>query len=152
MTRRFFDQIEDEVRGLLGPSWDGLTTSVGASLLKIWFGERWLHFEAQLVSRRWAPRRRTVIEVGLHLESSSRERNEQVLESLVKARRRWEKKLPDAVTGKALGPQSATWRRLSEVMDVEDADDPDLAGEIAERLATYVKTLRPLIRNLVLDI
>jgi hypothetical protein len=32
-------------------------------------------------------------------------------------------------------------------MDAEDADDPDLAGEVAERLAVYVKTLRPLLRQ-----
>jgi hypothetical protein len=40
------------------------------------------------------------------------------------------------------------WRRVSELIELEDPDDPDFASEIAERVALYVLTLRPLLDQL----
>lgn len=145
MTRPFFDQIDDEVRGLLGRAHPDFHATRSSQLFKLWYTEPWMHFEAQLVSARWGPRRRSVIEVGLHLESSSREQNDEVLDRLARQSRKWAKKLPLAEAGKALGPQSANWRRLSEVIDADGVGDPDLAGEVAERLSVYVKVLGPII-------
>ena len=86
-----------------------------------------------------------MIEIGLHMEAPTLERNDRVLDHLEKSRRIWSKKLPGADGGKALGPNSRTWRRLSELIDVEDMGDPDFAGEVAERLAIYVRVLAPLL-------
>lgn len=147
MTRPFFDQIDDELRGLLGRAHSDFHSTRSSQLLKLWSTEPWIHFEAQLVSARWAPGRRSVVEVGLHLESSSREKNDEVLDRLARQRRKWAKKLPKAEAGKAFGPQSANWRRLSEVLEAGDLDDSDLAGEVAERLSVYVKALGPIIQD-----
>lgn len=147
MSRRFFDQIDDELRGMLGgPGLTGFSSQRNARLIKVWFGQPWMHFEAQMVSSRWAPRGRPVIDVGLHLESPAREQNQEVLDHLISSRARWSKALSGAEAAKALGPQAATWRRLSELIDAGDPEDSDLAGEVAERLAVFVKTLRPMVQ------
>jgi hypothetical protein len=145
MSRPFFDQIDDELRGLLGPALRDFESRRSGSLIKLWYHEPAFHFEAQQISKRWAPKGRSVIEIGLHLEATTSERNDFLLDHLENSRRIWSKKLPGADGGKALGPNSRTWRRLSEVIDAEDMTDPDFAGEVAERLAIYVKVLAPLL-------
>lgn len=150
MSRIFFEQVDDEVRGLLLAKHPGFDSARSGQLIKLWYGDPLVHFEAQWISKRWIPRglgRRgeAVAEVGLHLEANSREKNDSLLESLIQRERSWRKHLPDAETGKAIGPNGSTWRRLSELIPLEDEDDPDLAGELAERLAVYVRTLKPLL-------
>ena len=39
------------------------------------------------------------------------------------------------------------WRRISEVWDAPDPDDPDATIEIAARLADYVIAIEPLRRR-----
>lgn len=145
MTRRFFDQVDDELRGLLGPALRDYRRLRTGRLLKLWYEDPAVHFEAQRISQRWAPESRPAVEVGLHLEAPSAERNEAILERLTGRPGAWRRKLPRAEAGNAFGPQSAAWRRLSEVIDGGDGDDPDLASEVAERLAAYVRTLGPLL-------
>jgi len=147
VTRRFFDQVDDELRGLLGPALRDFESVRSGSLIKLWYTDPGAHFEAQVVSARWGPEGRPVVEVGLHLESSSPKRNDAVLQALERERTTWSKKLPEAEAGKAIGPRSATWRRLSEVIEAPDLDDPELASEVAERLSFYVKALEPLLRD-----
>lgn len=147
MTRRFFDQVDDELRGLVGPALRTYAAFKTSRLLKVWYEDLAVHFEAQRVSGRWAPAGRPVIEVGLHLEAASPEANDSVLERLRAGRSRWRRALPRAEAAPAFGPRSADWRRLSEVIETPggSGDDPDLAGEVAERLAAYVLALRPLL-------
>lgn len=148
MTRAFFEQVEDEFRGLVGPGLRDYESVKASRLFKLWYGDPAVHFEAQRISGRWGPRRKGggggILEVGLHLEFPSRGRNDSILEEL-SALTTVEKKLPGSEAAKAFGPQSATWRRISEVMEVEEEDDPDLAAEVAERLAAYVRCLKPLL-------
>lgn len=147
MSRAFFDQIDDELRGLVGPALRGFQCFKTSGLVKVWFTDPAVHFEAQRLSLRWAPDAGHRLEVGLHLEHGRAARNDEILRALM-ARRDWRKTLPAAVGGEAIGPQAAIWRRLSEIVEGGDTDDSDLAGEIAERLAVYVRTLEPLLRKL----
>ncbi|MGH2731394.1 MAG: hypothetical protein ACRDJG_00300 [Actinomycetota bacterium] len=154
MTRSFFDQIDDELRGLLGPGLSGYRCVRTGGLIKLWFDDPASHFEAQRISARSAPEGKPVMEVGLHLEHSSARMNDRILEWLLERRETWSAALPRAEAGPAFGPRSARWRRLSELLDDEGADqafggldDPDFAGEIAERLAHYVRILQPLLRE-----
>ena len=148
MTRAFFDQVYDELRGLVGPALRDLRSLRTSTLVKLWFADPAVHFEAQRLSLRWAPDPAHRYEVGLHLEHPTAARNDEILGALTAPGRRkvWRRALPGAVGGDAIGPRAAVWRRVSELLEGEDADDPDLAGEIAERLAAYVKALEPLLR------
>ncbi len=151
MTRLFFDQIDDELRGLLGRALNGYRSVRTGGLIKLWFDDPASHFEAQRISARSAPEGRPVMEVGLHLEHPSARMNDQILERLLGCRDAWRADLPRAEAGPAFGPQSGRWRRLSELLDDEadqapgPLDDPDLASEVAERLARYVRILQPLL-------
>jgi hypothetical protein len=147
VTRAFFDQVDDELRGLVGSALRDFRSFKTSALVKVWFADPAVHFEAQRLSLRWAPDPAHRYEVGLHLEHAAASRNDEILRALA-ARKGWRPALPAAVGGEALGPQAPVWRRLSEVVEGADTDDPDLAGEIAERLALYVKILQPLLRRL----
>lgn len=149
MSRAFFDQIDDELRGLLGPALRTYASARDARLIKLWYGEPAVHFEVQLVATRWSPVERPVLEVGLHLEDPDPAVNERRLAGVHSARATWAGILPGAGSGPALGPRGAAWRRVSELMECSDPDDPDLASEAAERLALYVRTLWPLLRRQV---
>lgn len=145
MTKSFYDQVEDELRGLLGPTYSEYKSRRDPRFIKIWFDDPSVHFEAQHIGPRWGPRGKSVIEVGLHFEADSAETNDELLKQVTAQSSKWQKKLPQAGGARAFGPQSDTWRRLSELITSEDFNDPDLAGEVAERLATYVLNLRPLL-------
>lgn len=147
MSRAFFDQVDDEVRGLLGPALRSYQSLRDGRLLKLWYGDPTVHFEVQSVSRRWSPTGGPVLEVGLHLEHADPAVNEQRVAALSAVAGAWRPTLPDAVAGPALGPRGAAWRRVSELLDETGPNDPDLASEAAERLATYVRTLWPLLRG-----
>lgn len=73
--------------------------------------------------------------------------NEKILGRLMAVRDRWADQLPDAEAGPAIGPRSATWRRLSELVQTEGGEDPDMASELAEMLAAYIRALHPLLES-----
>ena len=144
MTRAFFDQIDDEVRGMVGPSLRNFNSQRSGRLIKIWYGDPSVHFEVQMLSGTWAPQRKPCLEIGLHLESKDAGRNEQILTRLVGERAIWGTGLEAAEPGKAFGPMAARWRRVSEVVDLPALDE-DFADEVAERFSSYIKTLRPFL-------
>ena len=146
MARPFFDQIDDELRGLVGPALRGFRSLRTSGLVKVWYGDPAVHYEAQRLSLRWAPDPAHRLEVGLHLEHAAAARNEELL-GLLLADGGWRRALPAAGAGPAVGPRAADWRRVSEFVEGGFADDPDLAGEVAERLAAYIRTLEPLLRR-----
>jgi hypothetical protein len=150
VTRRFFDQVDDEVRALLGPTLRAFHSQRDGRLVKIWYGDPAIHFEAQRLSRRWSPEQATSawIEVGLHMETPVPEENDEMLRRVESRRHLWEGSLGAAEGGACYGPRGRDWRRLSELMEVEDSDDPDSASEVAELLAAYVRTLKPLVDKL----
>ena len=145
MGRAFFDQVDDELRGFLGPALRGYLGERNGRLIKLWYGHPRAHFEAQLVGPRWSPTGGPAVEVGLHLEDPDPAVNEATLASLLAAGPAWRAQLPHAAAGLFIGPRAAQWRRLSEFLPETDPDDPDLASEVAERLATYVRALQPLL-------
>lgn len=144
MSRAFFDQVDDEVRGMVGPAHSGFETSRGGRLIKVFYADPAVHFEVQILSARWAPLPGPCLEAGLHLEKPEASANEALLRRVLDARGTWAEKLPDAEGGPAIGPMAAIWRRLSEVLTVPDLDE-DTAGEVAELLALYIASLRPLL-------
>jgi hypothetical protein len=165
MSRAFFDQVDDELRGLLGPALRGYRSLRTGRLLKLWYDDPAVHFEVQMVARRWSPAEGPVLEVGLHLEHPDAGTNERVLGGLTEEAAAWRQRLPNAQAGPALGPRGGLWRRVSELLEetgpapVRSADsgppspgaspglDPELASEAAERLAEYVRALAPLVRR-----
>jgi hypothetical protein len=147
VSRAFFDQIDDELRGLLGPALRNYESVRASRLIKLWYADPAIHFEVQMVAQRWSPTRGPVIEVGLHLEHPDPAVNERRLVALSSGRASWAASLPEAGIGPALGPRAGTWRRVSEFLEETGPDDPELASEAAERLAVYVRTLWPLLRQ-----
>jgi len=151
VSRAFFDQIDDELRGLLGPALRAYESVRASRLIKLWYAEPAMHFEVQMVAGRWSPTRAPVLEVGLHLEDPDPAVNERHLAGLRSAGATWARVLPDAGTGPAFGPQGGAWRRVSELLECTTPDDPELASEAAERLALYVRTFWPLLREQMLE-
>lgn len=111
-------------------------------LVKLWYGDPAVHFEAQILGPKWAPSDGPALEVGLHLEAPAAGRNDRVLGFLNDCRSEWGPQIPAAEAGRAIGPRAATWRRVSEIVEVPGWDE-DFAGEVAERLARYVRALGP---------
>ncbi|HEX2054596.1 MAG TPA: hypothetical protein VHJ78_12835 [Actinomycetota bacterium] len=144
MSRAFFDQIDDEVRGMVGPALRQFNSERTGRLIKIWYANPAVHFEVQRLSGKWAPSSKPCLEIGLHLESKDSERNAEMLHRLLEARPTWGPQLEGAEPGEAFGPMGARWRRVSEVVDLEGMDE-DFAGEVAERFARYIRSLYPLI-------
>jgi hypothetical protein len=147
VTRSFFDQVDDEVRGFVGPAMRNFRTEKSGRLIKLWYEDPSVHFEAQKLSPTWSPSARPCLEIGLHLESRLPERNEAMLGQLLASRHLWESRLAGADYGEAFGPQGPSWRRLSEVVEIDSMDE-ELAGEVAERVSAYIVTLQPLLSGL----
>lgn len=145
MSRPFFDQIDDELRGLLGPALRGYGCARGARLVKLWYAHPAVHFEVQAVGVRWSPLPVPALEVGLHLEHPDPAVNVALLGVLEGSQDAWRKILPAAAAGPGLGPRGSRWRRVSEFLAGDASEDPDLASEAAEILATYIRTLWPLL-------
>jgi hypothetical protein len=144
MTRSFFDQVDDEVRGFVGPALRNFQTEKSGRLIKLWYEDPAVHFEAQRLSTTWSPSARPCLEIGLHLESKQPKRNETMLRQLLESRDVWGSRLADADYGEAFGPQGPAWRRLSEVIEFDSMDE-EFAGEVAERFSAYIVTLQPLL-------
>lgn len=162
MSRAFFDQIDDELRGFLGPALRHYQAVRGGRLLKLWYGPPEVHFEVQQVGARWSPLQRPALEIGLHLEHPDPAANDRLLAGLDgpqpgrggggAARPAWARALPRAVAGPAIGPRAAAWRRVSEFVPMPELEDPDLASEAAELLAGYVRTLWPVLSPLIVEL
>lgn len=141
MSRSFFEQVDDELRGLVGPKLRSYSSYKAGRLLKVWYGDGRIHFEAQIVGPRWSGTGDAAVEVGLHIELADAKSSQAAMERICKPKVL--KSLGEPQTGRALGPRGASWRRVSELIPFTDEDDLDLASEVAERLAVYVKVLAP---------
>lgn len=107
-----------------------------------------LHYEAQVLSARHVPGARALgLEIGWHAEARDEAVNAAALDALLGAEKTWRKALgPDPVAGAFLG-RASKWRRVSETWADPDLSDPDVVVEIADRLATYVAALDPVLRR-----
>ncbi|MEX2587874.1 MAG: hypothetical protein WD602_07785 [Actinomycetota bacterium] len=145
MSREFFNQVDDEVRGMVRSGLPDPHSYRTGRLIKLWYGDPAVHFEAQLLGAKWADSDDPCLEVGLHLEASSARSNDEILDRLLSSSQEWSAELPKARWGRAIGPRAATWRRVSETVPVPGWDE-DFANEVAGRLAAYVSALSgPLV-------
>ena len=137
----YFDDVLDAFVGFLPANRREFSSKAGWTGLKVWYGdEPREHFEAQFLGRNGAR-----LEIGFHAEHREASRNEEVLAQLLAAEKRWRRALgSEAQAGAFLGRQT-NWRRVSEVWEGSDLLDPATAIEAAERLATYVKALTPVL-------
>ena len=125
VSRVFFDQIDDELRGLLGPALRNYESVRGSRLIKLWYADPSIHFEVQMVARRWSPTHGPVLEVGLHLEDPDPSVNERRLSELTSGLASggaaWSKKLPRR--GDRSRPRTPR-RRLAPGLRVPGGDEP----------------------------
>ena len=143
VERSFFEWVFDAFEGFAGDVAGELHSSSHRRGVKVWYDDdKKEHYEAQLI--RGADGNAS-LEIGFHAEYSKAEDNDAVLAKLAVVERTWRKELgAAAVAGKFLG--NDRWRRISEVWDAPDPDDPEATMEIAARLADYVITIEPLRR------
>jgi hypothetical protein len=132
-------------------AFEGFASAVGGELhssahrrgLKVWYDDaKKEHYEAQLIK---LPGGGVGLEIGFHAEYPKDDDNQAVLDRLVAAEATWREQLGvDAEAGMFLGADR--WRRISEVWNAPDPDDPESTIEIAARLADYVLAIEPLRR------
>lgn len=145
MDRTFFEHVLDAFEGFVD---DGLGEPRSAwhrRGLKIWFGTSdgraaREHYEAQLIRVQGE----AALEIGFHAEHRSEADNQAAIDRLG-GRPSWRRALgTSAEAGAFLGMEG--WRRISEVWEPPDPDDPEAAIEVAARLADYVDAIEPLRR------
>ena len=133
-------------------AFEGFASSVDGKLqssshrrgLKVWYDDaKKEHYEAQLIK---LPDGAVGLEIGFHSEYPKDDDNQAVLDRLVASEATWREQLGDeAEAGMFLGADR--WRRISEVWEAPDPDDPESSIEIAARLADYVIAIEPLRRT-----
>ncbi len=137
--RAFYDDVYDAFTGFLPPSMRDFQSYRTSHNIKVWYGSGREHYEVQSIRRR----KGYELEIGFHAEHKEASQNQDVLDLLAGKEKTWRKALgaePEA--GAFIGYQTRTWRRLSEVWP--ETDDPDVAGDAAQRLAAYICALEPL--------
>lgn len=105
------------------------------SLLQVYFAEPAVHYEV------WVQKRAGRIEIGLHFEGEQEESY------------RWAEALaPRALEIQAqLGPAveleewTQSWTRLHETHRLDGQLTPELAEQVAERLARFIEVLEPMV-------
>jgi hypothetical protein len=139
LERGFFEWVFDAFEGFAGEV-DGTLhhTSHGRGL-KVWYDDaKKEHYEAQLIRQADGE---VGLEIGFHSEYSKAAENDIVLANIIPTET-WRKDLgAEAVVGEFIG--NDRWRRISEVWESPDPDDPEAVVEIAARLADYVIALEP---------
>lgn len=140
----FFEQIRDALLTAVPDKYADFGGYAHSYGLKVTFGAKERskeHYEVQLV--RGKKQGTIELEIGFHAEHSKPERNDAVLERLAKHETKWRKKLgKEPVMGDFIG--NDRWRRISETWDKYDFRDPEVAFEIADRLAEYIEAFEPL--------
>jgi len=142
--------VERSLFGWVLDAFEGFAHDVGGELnsfshrrgLKVWYGDAAKeHYEAQLIRTSDG----VGLEIGFHAEYPQVADNEALLDKLVAAERSWRKILgTEPEVGEFIG--SDRWRRISEVWEPPDPDDPEASIEIAARLADYAIALEPIRR------
>jgi hypothetical protein len=145
VERSFFQHVLDAFEGFVDDELGEPQSSWHRRGLKVWFGTTdgsaaREHYEAQLIRNDGD----YALEIGFHAEYRTEPENQAALDRLG-GRPSWRKALgQDAEAGPFLGNNG--WRRISEVWETPDPDDPESSIEIAARLADYVDAIEPLRR------
>lgn len=140
IERSFFEWVLDSFEGFAHDVPGELHSSSHRRGVKVWYGSSVKeHYEAQLIRVDGD----VALEIGFHAEYPKAEQNQAVLDAFIVAERHWREELgADAVAGVFLGADR--WRRISEVWEAPDPDDPEATIEIGARLADYVLALEPI--------
>lgn len=145
MERTFFEHVLDAFEGFVDDALGEPQSTWHRRGLKVWFGPAEgraarEHYEAQLIRMDGE----AALEIGYHAEYAKEDENQAALDRL-DGRPSWRRALGrDAEAGPFLGMDG--WRRISEVWEPPDPDDPEAPIEIAARLADYVDAIEPLRR------
>lgn len=107
--------------------------SVGHSMLKLWYGNRDLHYEC------WIRHRLGVLELGLHFESEPLTNLR-----LLGAFRRHGRAIAQRLAGARIEEWDRGWTRIWEPIPLGMLDEALQIGT-AERLARYVRVLEPIL-------
>lgn len=110
-------------------------TASGFSLVKIYYGNRDIHYEA------WHRSRLSVVEIGLHFEADELT-NARLLGAFQAKRRAIHRALPDA----RIELWDKGWARIWEPVACERLDGT-LRDDLARRIAAYITTLEPILRD-----
>lgn len=137
-VQEFLRDVTDHVRAALPPGLREFEV-IGpmASLVKYHYGDRRVHFEV------WVESKRGIVEVGLHFESDA-DRNAQYLAALSRC---FEE------IAAALGPDvepeqwTESWTRVHTTLPLQALEEP-FALEVAERMAAFIRTLQPMVSEL----
>jgi hypothetical protein len=142
--RAFYEQVADALTGFLPPWMRNFEWYRTSANLKLWYGaDGKEHYEVQIV-KIGTKRTDLGLEIGFHAEHKDVARNDEVMQSLAGAEKRWRTELgKEPEIGAFIGYQSKTWRRISEVW-TGVTDDPFVAVDAAERLAMYIRTFEPI--------
>jgi hypothetical protein len=113
----------------------GFRTSNGYSLVKVFYGNRDLHYEANHRARD------STVEIGLHFES-----DDLTNARLLGAFRMHERAIHHHLPSARLEEWDRGWTRIWEPVVYERLDTA-LRDDIAARLARYITTLEPMLRE-----
>ena len=138
--RSLFDGVLDAYEGFAAAVDGELRSSTHRRGIKVWYGEATKeHYEAQLIRQ---PDGGAALEIGFHAEYPSADDNDAVIDRLRSQEAAWRSELGDEPeVGVFLGADR--WRRISELWEPPDPDDPEAAVEIGARLADYALALEP---------
>jgi hypothetical protein len=150
MELQLFDEVGEVLRGLVPGDLGELRCRHHRYGIKVWFDTdkpTREHYEAQVIGAKHVPEAAVLaVEVGFHAEHRDPDENKRTLEQLRAGEKRWRKTLGrDAVAGAFIDDRHG-WQRLSETWADPDLGDPELAMELATRLADYISALEPLRR------
>lgn len=144
-----FEQVGELTRTLVPAELGAVHYRSHRRGVKVWVGTTQatrLHFEAQLIPRRFVDERDGMaLEIGFHAEDGDVGVNEGALAAIAADEPRWRTELGDEPEAGPFLGRPDDWRRVSETWIEPDLDDPELAFELASRLADYVALLQPLI-------
>ena len=141
MERSYFDQVLDAFEGFVDPAHGPPRARTHRRGIKVWFADATReHYEAQLVQVDGDHR----LEIGFHAEHPEPATNQAVIDRIVGDLAGHDPLGADAAAGAFIGADR--WRRISELWDPPDPDDPEAVIEIAARLADYVDALEPARR------
>jgi hypothetical protein len=146
-----FEAVGEILHGMLPPELGTLRQRTRRYGIKLWFGPETPtreHYEAQTIGAdHVAGARVLALEIGFHAEHAQAGENDVVIAHLLHREKQWRRALgDDATVGPFLG-RADDWRRVSETWPDPDLDDPDLAEELAARLAEYITALEPVRRD-----
>ena len=148
-----FEQAGELTRALVSEELGTIRFRAHRRGVKVWFTTvkpSRFHYEAQLIPDRFGPGAgpdEATLEVGFHAEHGDERRNQAVIELLRAKEKSWRRALgKEAEVGVFLGNDH--WGRLSETWIESDFEDPNLAFELASRLADYIHTIQPLLDNI----